>query len=236
MPDQVEDFLNYTNIKTLRSRLAQKKLISADFIDVVSGWFRAQYITVDATEDGIPTSIIYTTRNVDEEKRREENLIRISMTDEMTRLFNRRCFDEDLQVIKESPLASDFVVFSLDVNGLKTVNDTKGHAAGDELIKGAANCLALTIGHMGKAYRTGGDEFMAIVHTENPEAIRNAIHDRAKDWRGVYTDEITMSIGYAAYQDHPDATLDDLEHIADEDMYKEKDRFYKERGLDRRAH
>ncbi len=236
MPDQVEDFLNFTNIKTLRSRLAQRKLISADFIDVVSGWFRAQYITVDATEDGIPTSIIYTTRNVDEEKRREENLIRISMTDEMTRLYNRRCFDEDLMVIKESPLAEDFVIFSIDVNGLKTVNDTKGHAAGDELIKGAAGCLALTVGHKGKAYRTGGDEFMAIVHTDDAEAMRKALHGHAKEWHGVYTDEITMSVGYAAYKDHPEATVDDLEHIADADMYREKDRFYKERGIERRQH
>ena len=69
---------------------------------VVSGWFRAQYITVDSTLDGIPNVIIYVTRNVDEEKRREEHLIRISMTDEMTRLFNRRCYEEDSYLKKVS--------------------------------------------------------------------------------------------------------------------------------------
>ena len=54
MPGQVEAFLTFTNIKTLKARLSQRKIISADFIDVESGWFRAQYITVDSSEDGFP--------------------------------------------------------------------------------------------------------------------------------------------------------------------------------------
>ena len=234
MPDQIEEFLNFTNIKTVRSRLSQRKLISADFIDVVSGWFRAQYITVESTIDNIPNVVIYTTRNVDEEKRREENLIRISMTDEMTRLFNRRCYDEDLKEIRKGVLAEDFVLFSVDVNGLKRVNDTKGHAAGDELIKGAADALALSVGKKGKVYRTGGDEFMAVVYTDEPENICRAIKEKAGEWHGIYTDEITLSIGYAAIGDHSGATIDELEHRADAEMYKDKDRYYRERGIDRR--
>ncbi len=234
MPDQVDEFLNFTNIKTLRGRLSNKKLISADFIDVVSGWFRAQYITVDTTPDGIPNVVIYTTRNVDEEKRREEHLIRISMTDEMTRLYNRRCFDEDLKEIRESTLSDDFAIFSIDVNGLKKVNDTLGHAAGDELIKGAADCLALSVGKKGKVYRTGGDEFMAIVHTDRPEEIRATIKKKAAEWHGVYSDEVTMSIGFATHAAHPDATVDELERIADSEMYIDKNQFYKERGIERR--
>ncbi|MBQ3921111.1 MAG: GGDEF domain-containing protein, partial [Firmicutes bacterium] len=217
MPDQVDAFMTFTNIKTIRSRLSHKKLISADFIDVVSGWFRAQYITVDSTLDGIPNVVIYTKRNVDEEKRREENLIRISMTDEMTRLYNRRCYDEDLKEITKTGLSEDLVLFSVDVNGLKKVNDTKGHAAGDELIKGAADCLALSVGNQGKVYRTGGDEFMAIVHSSKPEDLRKTITAKAGEWHGVYTDEVTLSIGYASHKDNPDAKLEDLERIADED-------------------
>lgn len=62
VPDQLDAFLKFTNITTVRSRLANKKIISADFIDVVSGWFRAQYITVAAAPDGMPNMVIYTTR------------------------------------------------------------------------------------------------------------------------------------------------------------------------------
>ena len=234
MPDQLEAFLTFTNIKTVRARLSQKKIISSDFIDVVSGWFRAQYITVDSTLDGIPNVVIYVIRNVDEEKRREEQLVRISLTDEMTRLFNRRCYETDLAEHRSKGLDQNFVLFSVDVNGLKTVNDTKGHAAGDELIKGAADCLALTVGNSGKVYRTGGDEFMAIVYTDDPEKLRNQIWDKSSEWHGIYTDRITMSVGYAAHKDEPTATVDELEHIADADMYAEKDRYYRENGIERR--
>ncbi len=235
MPDQTEAYLNFTNIKTVRARLSQKKIISADFIDVVKGWFRAQYITVDSTIDGIPNSIIFTTRNVDDEKRREEHLIRISMTDEMTRLYNRRCYDEDLDEYRKlESLEEDFVLFSVDVNGLKSVNDTKGHAAGDELIKGAANCLALIIGHKGKVYRTGGDEFMAIVHTDNPEELREEIQKKASEWHGVYIDKVTLSVGYATTKEHIEAKVDELERLADADMYMEKEKYYKSMGIERR--
>ena len=234
IPDQLEDFNEFTNIKTVRSRLTNKKVISADFIDVSSGWFRAQYITVDATEDGVPNLVIYTIRNVDEDKRREENLIRISMTDEMTRLNNRRSYDEDLKELRKGRLADTFVLFSIDINGLKKANDTKGHAAGDELIKGAANCLTLAVGNKGKVYRTGGDEFMVISYMENPELLRDAIKAKTRDWKGNYTKELNFAVGYASLSENPDASIDDLEHLADTRMYEDKSEFYKQHENDRR--
>lgn len=234
MPDQLEEFNEFTNIKTVRSRLTNKKVISADFIDVSTGWFRAQYITVDATEDGVPNIVIYTIRNVDEEKRREENLIRISMTDEMTRLFNRRSYDKDLIELRKGQLADNFVLFSIDINGLKKANDTNGHAAGDELIKAAANCLTIATGNQGKVYRTGGDEFMIISYMDNPELLREAIKAKTRDWKGNYTKELNLAVGYAALSENPAASIDDLEHLADTRMYEDKSAFYSKSGNDRR--
>ncbi len=234
MPDQLDDFLTFTDIKTVRARLSHKKLISADFIDVVDGWFRAQYITVDSTLDGIPNIVIYTTRNVDDEKRREERLIRLSLTDELTRLYNRRCYEEDLGAFRKQPLRENFVLFSIDVNGLKKVNDTLGHAAGDELIKGAADCLALSVRGKGKVYRTGGDEFFAIVHSDNPAAVREDINLKASEWHGIFSKELSLSVGYASFKDYPDCTIDELERKADAFMYEAKELYYKEKGIERR--
>ena len=236
MPDQLEGFLEFTDITTVRNRLKDKKIISADFIDVMAGWLRAQYITVEAAWDGRPNVVIYTTRNVDEEKKREERLLKLSMTDELTRLYNRRCFVEDLEKLGEGALEGDLVVFSIDVNGLKLVNDTLGHAAGDELIKGAADCLVLSVGQLGKVYRTGGDEFMALVHMASPEDLRERIHEKAGEWHGTRVGELSVSVGYAAHADHCEATVDDLEHMADADMYVEKERYYQEAGIDQRKH
>ena len=236
MGDQLDDFLTFTNITTVRDRMENKKIISADFIDVIKGWFRAQYITVEKGADDKPDMVIYTTRNVDEEKRREEHLYNLSMTDELTRLHNRRSYEEDLGQLRKHILTDDFVLFSIDVNGLKTINDTLGHKAGDELIKGASDCLALSIRQNGKIYRTGGDEFVAIVHTDKPEEIRKHIMEMASKWHGTYCDELSMSIGYAGIADHKDSNVDELEHIADSDMYNEKEKYYSSIGHDRRRH
>ncbi len=232
--DQLEAFESFTNINTLRERLARKKIISADFLDMESGWFRAEYITADATLDGIPNVIIYVTRNINEEKEKEEQLIQISRTDELTRLNNRRSYEEDLLEHRSKALAPDLVVFSADVNGLKKVNDTKGHIAGDELIKGAADCLSSAIGSLGRVYRTGGDEFIAIVSCDDPESLRKEILEKTSLWKGNYSEKVTVSVGYAANKDNPKATIDELEQMADSDMYAEKKRFYLESGLDRR--
>ena len=51
----------------------------------------------------------------------------------------------------------EFTYVSLDVNGLKVINDTKGHTAGDELIIGACQCMKKSLGPYGKLYRIGGD-------------------------------------------------------------------------------
>lgn len=234
VPDHLEAFLAFTNIKTVRSRLSHKKIISADFLDSESGWFRAQYITVDSTLDGIPNIVIYVTRNINEEKQREEQLVEISMTDKMTSLNNRRCYEEDLTEYRNNGLDDDFVLFTIDVNGLKIVNDTKGHVAGDELIKGAAECIAASFHDVGKAYRVGGDEFMAIAHTDEPDLICRKIKDNLNEWHGVHIDKIAVSVGFAAHRDHPKASIDDLEHLADKDMYAEKERYYQENGIERR--
>ena len=234
MPDQLESFIEYTDITTVRSRLVGKKLISNDFIDIVDGWFRAQYIPVDLDEDGIPKRVVFTTRTVDSERRREEQLYRIAMTDELTRLYNRRSYEEDLAVFREQGMSKDFVMLSADVNGLKRVNDTKGHAGGDELIKGAADCLLLGIGEKGKVYRTGGDEFTAILHTDDPEGICKSIEEKVERWHGKYVDNLSISIGFAAHVDNESLTIDELEKKADKEMYAAKARYYEKSGIDRR--
>lgn len=234
IPDQLKSFLEFTNITTVPDRMKNKKIISADFIDMIAGWFRAQYITVETASDGRPSVVIYTTRNVDDEKRREEHLVELSMTDELTKLLNRRSLEMDFAELRKGKLDADIVLFSADVTGLKTVNDTKGHAAGDDLIIGAADCMTQAIGQAGKVFRVGGDEFMAIVHTDSPESIREDINNKTSNWRGVHVDKLVLAVGYASSADHPDSTVDDLEHIADADMYSEKNRYYRESGIDRR--
>ena len=75
---------------------------------------------------------------------------------------------------------------------------------------------------------------MAIVSVKNPESIREEIKKKASEWHGMHTEEMTMSIGFAQAKGRNNASIDDLECIADADMYSEKEKFYKERGIERR--
>lgn len=230
----VNDFQKFTNIKTVQKRLIGKKYITYEFESIFSGWYRALYIPVEIDEKGVPQVIIYTLQNIDEDKKREEHLVRISMTDELTRLYNRRCFEEDLISIRNNGMEDDFVIYSVDVNGLKSVNDNIGHAAGDELIKGAADCMSLVVAGNGRVYRTGGDEYFIIAHTTEPEKLKEGILSEAAKWHGKLVEQMSISIGYATHKENPEANVDDLERLADKKMYEDKDRYYQESGLIRR--
>ncbi len=232
--EQHEQFMEFTNLRTLRERLICRNIISEDFISSESGWIRAQYITVSTDDNGLPSAVIYITRNVDSEKKKEAYLLEISMTDALTGMYNRRSYDKDKLAIKSSPLPENLVLFSMDDNNLKTVNDTLGHNIGDELIKNASRCLSAAIGPLGTVYRVGGDEFFAIATSDDPEKIRKDISELTKNYDGTYPNKLNISVGYASLRAHPEASFDELENLADVNMYEEKDRYYRENHIDRR--
>jgi diguanylate cyclase (GGDEF)-like protein len=234
IPDMVDDFWRFTDITTVPVRLINRKSIAGEFISSESGWFRAQYIRVAGKIDQKPDVVIYTIQNIDSDKRREEQLIRISRTDELTRLFNRHCYEKDMETLRENGLDDDLAVISVDVNGLKTANDTKGHAAGDELLRGAAACLLSAVGAFGTVYRTGGDEFIAIVRTDDCGKLADAIRSQAAAWHGRLVDSLSLSIGYSTHAEQRDARIEELETLADKRMYADKALYYQQSGHDRR--
>ena len=118
-------------------------------------------------------------------------------TDVMTGLYSRYAFDAVLNKLNDkAKIKNDFVVVSIDVNGLKHVNDTMGHMAGDELICGAAKCIKHVLGKYGKCYRTGGDEFIALINVSGkkvPKLIK-ALQENAKKWHGNEVDKLCFAV------------------------------------------
>lgn len=144
-----------------------------------------------------------------------------------------------LEVLKEYEKAfpENLAVFLVDVNGLKAVNDSLGHEAGDELLCGAADCLQATIGKAGSLYRIGGDEFVVFAFL-NREKISGALADlekRTSLWVGRKCSSLSVSVGFTLAQDHPDVSVEQLVKLADEGMYDQKRKYYQELGRDRRA-
>ncbi|MBP5599518.1 MAG: GGDEF domain-containing protein [Lachnospiraceae bacterium] len=163
-----------------------------------------------------------------------------ALTDELTQLGNRHAYEgmvaEIVAGAQGGKLPSNVTIIAMDLNGLKHVNDTFGHQAGDDYIKAAAECLRNTVGNFGDIFRTGGDEFMAIVRTNHVpvEKITKLIKENMDNWPSHYDTQLSMAIGYATSMEYPDKTIDEIIGIADENMYKDKSLYYTQTGKDRR--
>ena len=229
----IDEISEFTDLHTLSSRMKEQKVISKEFVGKNFGWCKAQFIEIACDGDGNLTQVMFTTQVIDKEKRREQDMIMMTRTDELTKILNRRCYDEELQKL-EIQLPENLVVISADVNNLKQLNDTKGHAAGDELICAAATVLTETFKKYGNVFRTGGDEFVAFIQTDDINSLEQQVTKRMKAWKGDAIDSIQISIGYASKKENPSMDIKQLCKLADSQMYKAKAEFYKNSGIERR--
>ena len=168
-----------------------------------------------------------------EEKYEKEKLLYISNTDELTRCFNRHAYEER---INNLDLREEWIYISMDLNNLKHTNDSLGHAAGDELICAAANCMRESFGKYGNVYRIGGDEFVVIItgNTKEFQSIIESFDRRVAQWHGKLVDSMTISWGYVFSSEKEWDNIYDIAKEADERMYKNKERYYQERNIVRR--
>lgn len=167
---------------------------------------------------------------------RNRALTSASFIDQSTQLLNRRAFEEKKAELAQAGLKEDFVYITADLNGLKQVNDNLGHAAGDELIKGAADCLKECFGKHGDVYRIGGDEFAAMLRLSDA-GIKEAMDrlDRTTErWSGQLVKSLSISCGSASSREFPSENIGELIRISDERMYAAKAAYYARTGFERR--
>lgn len=235
--DYKEAALEFIDLTTIRKRLTDKNFISMDAIDKNVGWLRMTFISVDADSNNMPTKVIVATQIIEDDKKREEELINRANRDELTGLFNRRAYEDDILNYPSVPPEADFVYAAIDVNGLKVVNDSMGHMAGDELIEGAAKCLKQVFGNYGRVYRTGGDEFVSIFFADEGrlEAIKQDLDRVSTSWSGLLVDSLSLAVGYVTKRELQCETLLDIAKVADQRMYQAKAEHYAKKGIDRRG-
>lgn len=239
--DFVEAGLEFTDLTTLRNRMKDKKYISAEFNSLSSGWVRSSFITVDNDVNGFPNKVLFATQEINNEKRREEVLISNANTDELTKLLNRHAYEDELRELenqeKAGDLKEDFVYVSLDLNGLKNANDTLGHAAGDELLRGAASCIRNAFGGYGKVFRTGGDEFQVVLFASDDQLkrVEKDFNDYCENWSGKLCKSLSVSYGVVTKKEKPERSIAAIIKLADKRMYRSKSEYYSNKGVDRRG-
>jgi diguanylate cyclase (GGDEF)-like protein/PAS domain S-box-containing protein len=168
-------------------------------------------------------------QDVTDQKRLEEELRALSLTDELTGLYNRRgffTFTEQLLKLAKRQKKGLFMLYA-DMDNLKVINDTLGHQAGDLALSDIANILRATYRETDIVGRIGGDELAVIPVGTTGDNIEEMIarlernignHNATK--KRNYT--LSMSLGISYYDPESPCSVDELISRADKKMYERK--------------
>ena len=170
-------------------------------------------------------------------KKAEAYLEYLGKHDVLTQLRNRAFYAEELnRLTRKGPWPLS--VIAIDLNGLKTVNDEQGHAAGDSMLRRVGEVLAKAVDAPACAARIGGDEFTVLLPgTDERGAL--ALQERIISMLDLNNQfypgqHLSLAMGIASCQsgDAVEAAI----NRADQAMYAEKNRYYQQKNVDRRQH
>ncbi|MCR5556447.1 MAG: GGDEF domain-containing protein [Butyrivibrio sp.] len=156
------------------------------------------------------------------------SLSKIAYVDNLTGVSNRASFDSKMAEMENTD--DDFCILSLDLNGLKEVNDNAGHPAGDRLLKSFAKTLLDVFSSKGDCFRVGGDEFIVIfkqIEATTLDSLLTELDSRLKKLDEEDT-EINHSVshGYCFRSETQEKDTHSVLMLADARMYEYKRNFY----------
>lgn len=156
-----------------------------------------------------------------------ENALREASLDSLTNTLNRRSFDQDIEVCigyAKNDMFSDTLLGVIDLDGMKQINDSQGHDAGDRLLITFSEALTNCSRPEDKIYRLGGDEFAIILNGAGLAQLDNIIsrvEQAVKTTQRKGFPNIDASIGFASLSEaHEDANT--WFKLADSRMYEHK--------------
>lgn len=225
----LSEVLEFSDLTTLGERLKNKQFISMEFMGREKQWMRATFIVVERGGDGCATKVIFTTQNIHENKSYVQELLKKTNIDEFTGFYNRRAYENDKYDIEQIGNMEHMVLFMFDINGLKKVNDTWGHQAGDELILASCRCMEEVFSEYGRIYRIGGDEFVCLAYLKDvsAEELNSRFQQLLCLYRGDYAEKASVSSGYVREKELQEPNFKEMERIADTRLYEAKSKYYK---------
>ncbi len=159
--ESLKKMLDFVAMDTLVERLKENRVIHKEFRTREYGWCKAYFIAIEFDQNHEITEIIFAVELIDEEKRRENELIYLSQTDLMTGLRNRGSGEKAMQDLMSQGVEGMFCL--MDADKFKSINDNYGHDVGDKVIKAIAECLKKIFRNIDVTMRLGGDEFAVYV-------------------------------------------------------------------------
>ena len=235
--ERVKLFLDRDN---LISQLENRRQLAEDYRMLIDGK-KTQYTRMSVTYSSDHSHFIICVENREEDVRREqEHLAALSTANEMARrdeltgTKNKTAYHEkekELQKLVQEG-REPFGIVVCDINGLKTVNDTEGHKAGDDYIK--ASCkLICRIFHHSPVFRIGGDEFAVILtgkdfvcREELIGTLKKQVEENIRFGEGP-----VVASGLAGFLPYEDHSVEDVFNRADSLMYADKARLKEQKML-----
>lgn len=163
-------------------------------------------------------------KKLEEEQETSRNFRNMATTDSMTGVRNKHAYSEEEEYINGQIASGELKKLAVvvgDVNGLKYVNDTFGHAAGDQLIKDATALICEQFSH-GAVFRVGGDEFVILLQGEGYDTMHEVIDElNRKVEANIKENAVVISFGYSVLEEE-DQYLSDVFERADRMMYERK--------------
>ena len=190
--------------------------------------FTTSLITDD---NGAPLYRIAQLQDIDARKRAEERLRHLADHDPLSGVYNRRRFEQELEreLALYERLGSRGAVLMVDLDSFKAINDSLGHAAGDEVIARLGSALVERLRSGDVAARFGGDEFVVMlrrVTASEAQIVATSLVSTVKaaiaGTRGGAGGGLTLSVGVAPFDGSARSSADDIVRAADAAMYRAK--------------
>ena len=165
-----------------------------------------------------------------------QQMRRMATVDTLTGLASRSRYEREIARLNNLP-SIPFGGIVIDINGLKPMNDTYGHRAGDELIASVGRIIRDSVGTNKNAFsaRTGGDEFAIVLEGAGEEEILSymqMLRQKACSAPLIEGKTVSLSMGWSMRKDG--GAADEVMTQADSAMYKDKQEFYRKEAHDRR--
>ena len=189
------------------------------------------HVAVVRDAEGHADHLLAQVQDVTERKRFEEQLQYMADHDPLTGLLNRRCFELEVgrHLAQVARYGASGALLVLDIDHFKTINDSLGHNAGDELIIGVAGVLLERLRRTDAVARLGGDEFAVLLPMADEEeakalgqSLLDDVRERTAQLDGERRRAVTMSLGVALF-DGSAVTPEDMIVNADLAMYDAKE-------------
>ena len=182
----------------------------------------------DFGSDGAVRGFFSLTSDITALKHAERELVRLARFDSLTGLANRRHFEESLQAACSRAMrnGSPLMLFTLDLDHFKAINDTRGHAAGDTVLQAFATRIRECVYEVDLPARLGGDEFVILIeHAPTAEAgaaVAERILDAMRIPISVAGEPLLVSASIGVGIHFPVRDADRLRELADEALYDAK--------------